>query len=305
MIYSGEAYTTSTFEHFIDGIGTAKAEYVEAKRGDVFSFEGISFNVLNPLSPTNPNPNENSVVLQFTYGTTTFLLMGDAGADTESALLAAGIPLKATILKVGHHGSTSGSTPAFLNAVRPEIALYSAGINNSYHHPAPRTISALISVETTIYGTDTTGNIDIDVSSSGYTINTGGSPVAGANSGANSLPVIIPIVPIIVQPTEPPMVQATQAPVGGAELTIVSVTSPVFKGSNATVTANTAPGASCGITVYYKSGPSSASGLGPQTADSTGQVSWTWKVGARTTSGSWRIVVYCGSATQETYFEVR
>ncbi len=295
VIYSGEPYTTSTFEHFIDAIGTARAEYVEVKRGDSFSLEGISFHVLNPTGTAfSDNPNENSVVLQFTYGTTTFLLMGDGGAEAEAAMLSVGIPLKATILKVGHHGSTSGSTPAFLNTVKPEIALYSAGINNSYHHPSSKTITALSFTGTTIYGTDKNGTIDIDVSANGYTINMGGSPVQGSNT------VTIPNIPV-----EPPMILATQAPSGNGDLTIVSVTSPVSKGSNATVVASTSPGTACTITVYYKSGPSSASGLEPQTADASGQVSWTWKVSARTTSGNWRIVVNCGSATQETYIQVQ
>jgi len=74
-------------------------------------------------------------------------------------------------------------------------------------------------------------------------------------------------------------------------LEIVSVTSPIGKGNTATLRAKTIPGADCTITVYYKSGPSSASGLYSKKADSGGSVSWSWKVGTRTTSGSWRIVV--------------
>ena len=92
-------------------------------------------------------------------------------------------------------------------------------------------------------------------------------------------------------------------------LEIVSVTSPVSSGSNATLVAQTIPGAECDITVYYKSGASTASGLYPKTADSSGRVSWTWKVGTRTTPGSWQIVVEASSGgrtcTQSTYFAVR
>jgi len=74
-------------------------------------------------------------------------------------------------------------------------------------------------------------------------------------------------------------------------LEIVSVTSPIEKGYTATLQAKTVPGAQCTITVFYKSGPSSASGLDGKTADNEGNVSWSWKVGTRTTPGSWRIVV--------------
>ena len=88
---NGELYTTSVYEHFLDAITAAKADYIELKRGDVLSQGGLDFHCLSPLSPTNPDPNENSLVLQFTYGKATFLLMGDAGAQTESSLLASGL----------------------------------------------------------------------------------------------------------------------------------------------------------------------------------------------------------------------
>jgi hypothetical protein len=91
-------------------------------------------------------------------------------------------------------------------------------------------------------------------------------------------------------------------------LEIVYVTNPVGQGYTATLEARTVPGAYCTITVYYKSGPSSASGLYPKTADSGGNVSWSWKVGTRTTPGSWQIVVtasYGGKTVSETtYFTV-
>jgi hypothetical protein len=90
---------------------------------------------------------------------------------------------------------------------------------------------------------------------------------------------------------------------------IVDVTSPVNAGANATLRALTTPGALCDITVYYKSGPSTASGLNTKTADSDGYVSWTWKVGTRTTPGSWKIVVSASydsqTASDIIYFTVQ
>jgi competence protein ComEC len=286
VITGGQPHTTSVYEHFLDGIAAAQAEYVEVKRGDVIALGGINFQVLNPVNNNNPDLNENSVVIQFKVGQTTFLLMGDSGADTEASLLSAGLPLKTDILKVGHHASTSGSTTAFLNAVQPKIALYSAGINNSYGHPAPQTIAALSAVGATIYGTDKNGTISIMVDLKGYTINT----MQGAVS-------VVPILPINTEAVSPST--------GSGALEIASVSSPVSQGANATLDAKTSPNASCAITVYYKSGPSKASGLGPKTADAGGLVSWTWKVGARTTLGSWRIEVTCNGVTKETTFMVQ
>jgi hypothetical protein len=66
---------------------------------------------------------------------------------------------------------------------------------------------------------------------------------------------------------------------------------PTAQGPDATLTARTAPGASCSIVINYKSGPSNARGLETKTGDVNGRVSWTWKVGPLTTPGSYRIDV--------------
>jgi hypothetical protein len=90
---------------------------------------------------------------------------------------------------------------------------------------------------------------------------------------------------------------------------LVSVTSPVARGHDATITVETAPAARCLITVTYKSGPSKARGLTPKNADGKGRVSWTWRVGTNTTPGTWPISIACAEgeqqATLETSFEVR
>ena len=102
---------------------------------------------------------------------------------------------------------------------------------------------------------------------------------------------------------------ATPPPIHNLSPEIVSVTSPVSPGAYATLQARAPPGAQCSIVVYHKSGPSTAQGLYNKQADMNGDVSWTWKVGTRTTPGSWRVVViatYEGKTTsQETYFTVR
>ncbi len=89
-----------------------------------------------------------------------------------------------------------------------------------------------------------------------------------------------------------------------ARVRLVSVT-PATPGSYATLVAAVSPAATCRITVHYKSGPSRAQGLGPKRS-AAGRVSWTWKVGTRTTPGRWGITVACGGAgTLQTSFVVR
>jgi hypothetical protein len=91
-----------------------------------------------------------------------------------------------------------------------------------------------------------------------------------------------------------PLVSAQQL-----QIKLVSLSSPVSPGDDATIAVQTAPNASCLITVRYKSGPSKASGLVPKTSDSKGNVSWTWRVGSRTTPGKWPITVTCSSGGRQ------
>jgi len=288
VITNGQTHTTPVYESFLDAISSTKAEYVEVKRGETIQAGNLNIQVLNPVDNTGADTNENSLVLQFRYGNTTFLLMGDAGNSTETSLIASGLKLKADLLKVGHHGSSSGSSPEFLDVVKPAVAIYFAGKNNQFNLPDPQTIAALIAVGAEVFGTDNNGTIVVTVDPSGYQIHTG-------NNGTRAQPII--------PPTNPP-----PAPITGG-LQIISVTSPIDPGATATLNAKTVPGASCTITVYSKSGTSQAQGLETKIADSNGNVSWTWKVGTRTTPGNWRIVITATingkTYTQETTYTVR
>ena len=73
--------------------------------------------------------------------------------------------------------------------------------------------------------------------------------------------------------------------------TLISLTSPIHPGAYATIIVRSRARAACTIAVYYKSGLSTAKGLTPKVAGSDGRCAWTWLVGARTTPGTWRIVV--------------
>jgi hypothetical protein len=91
---------------------------------------------------------------------------------------------------------------------------------------------------------------------------------------------------------------------------ITSVTFPSgpasgSRGDYATLTAHYRTGVSCGIVVYYKSGPSRAQGLGAKGTNGAGLVSWTWKIGTNTTRGQWPIDVTCGSVVGRTYINVQ
>lgn len=91
----------------------------------------------------NENANENSLVAKLVYGDFTLLLTGDAGLPSEATMLANALPLQATVLKVGHHGSKSSSGQPFLNAVQPQISIIQVGAENDYGHPHQEVLDRL------------------------------------------------------------------------------------------------------------------------------------------------------------------
>lgn len=118
--------------------------------------------VLWPTRAYQPGPmpgNNDSLVLRLAYRHTAALLEGDAQALAEQGMLAYGFG-PAALLKVGHHGSLSSTTPAFLEAVQPSFAAISCGRRNFYGHPRPGTLDHLQSANALTFRTDTLGETD-------------------------------------------------------------------------------------------------------------------------------------------------
>jgi len=170
VVTNGQAHTTAAYERFLDAILGSEAEYSEVQRGDTIAFGEMEFSVLNPGENMGGDLNENSMVLRLVYGQTTILFMGDAGMDAEASMMAAGLNLKADILKVGHHGSCSGTSPSFLQAVQPEVGIYTAGVDKQDGLPCAETIYVLNQREILVLGTDVNGSIIITVTGDGYRI---------------------------------------------------------------------------------------------------------------------------------------
>jgi hypothetical protein len=106
--------------------------------------------------------------------------------------------------------------------------------------------------------------------------------------------------------TAPIAATASSATASVSVVRLIRVTSPISRGNYATLVAHVTPSSvTCSIAVYYKSGKSTAAGLLPLRPAVAGRVSWTWKVGTRTTPGRWPIYVRCGTAgTLKTSFVV-
>ncbi len=107
--------------------------------------------------------NENSLITYFQAFDTTFLFMGDSGKEAEKALLKSYPSIHADVLKVGHHGSKSASSPPFIHQVHPLLGLISCGARNFYGHPASQTLETLENEAVHILDTPHHGAVSIKI----------------------------------------------------------------------------------------------------------------------------------------------
>ena len=129
-----------------------------AKQGMNFKIGEFTVTVLSYYDEFS-DENDKSLVLMAEIDGFKFLFTGDAGSDTENALLDEGINVDCDVLKVGHHGSATASSERFIKAASPKYAAISVGENNVYSHPVPRVISSLKAYGAEVFRTDENGDI--------------------------------------------------------------------------------------------------------------------------------------------------
>jgi competence protein ComEC len=124
---------------------------------------GVAIRCVGPLaSAAELKENNSSSVIRLTYGRTALLFPGDLEAKGEHELIASGADLRATILKVPHHGSHTSSSAAFITAVHPELAVISLGYHNRFHFPADEVLERYGSAGVTVMRTDEDGAVSVD-----------------------------------------------------------------------------------------------------------------------------------------------
>jgi competence protein ComEC len=158
----GIAASTQTYAGYLDAVEEHDVTLYETREGDNIAFEGVDVQVLGPPEPylASEARNENSIVLKLTHGETSFLLSGDAEDDQEAYLVEEyGPQLESTVLKAGHHGSSSSSSGGFLDAVNPEAVIVSSGYDNQYDHPTETVLQRLSDRSIPTYWTGTHGDI--------------------------------------------------------------------------------------------------------------------------------------------------
>ena len=165
-------HTTKTFANMIDAVNKAGLKIQTLKTGMSIDLgQGAEFKIFSPINSSYDELNDYSPIMKFIYGNTSFMFTADAEVLAEKEVLNKyqAADLKADVLKVGHHGSTTSTCDEFLNAVNPEAAVISVGAGNSYGHPHKEIMNKLESKKINIYRTDTLGQITI--TSDGTNIN--------------------------------------------------------------------------------------------------------------------------------------
>lgn len=153
-----------TFEALLRAADVKDTPVVAAQTGETFVLDdGVRLDILR-VGPMvgDDSTNETSIVTLLTYDQLSVLLMGDAGSAAEAELIRNGRATNAIVLKAGHHGSNGSSSEAFIRAVRPQIVVISAGLDNSYGHPHPAVLERATAAGATILRTDLMGTLEIE-----------------------------------------------------------------------------------------------------------------------------------------------
>ncbi|QSH39238.1 MBL fold metallo-hydrolase [Candidatus Kaiserbacteria bacterium] len=162
FVHSGVAHDTEENTALASLVAEKDVRSVLAKRGQVYDFgDGTTITILFPDRPVSAlESNAASIIAQVTFGKHSFLLTGDSPKMIEEYLLSlGGDQLQSTVLKVGHHGSKTSSSPLFVGFVAPEYAVLSRGCDNRYGHPHEEVIAVLNSFEIATFDTCDDGRV--------------------------------------------------------------------------------------------------------------------------------------------------
>lgn len=154
-------YTTDTkiYESFLSVVDEKNITVEYPDMGEVYSFGEAEFTIVCPDAYDYDDANDNSIGIRLVHGENSFLICGDAGEKVEDVMVHSGLNIQADVYMASHHGSAGSSSEEFLRGVAPEVVVISAGLGNSYGHPAKRVMEAVEDIEADIYRTDLQGEI--------------------------------------------------------------------------------------------------------------------------------------------------
>lgn len=158
-VYSSmAACTLGVFRHFQRTVEKRGGKIEAPAPGTAFPLGSATVTVLGPQKHYDVL-NNMSMVVRVNYGSTGFLVEGDAQQDAEADMIASGLPMRGTVLRVGHHGSNDATGAALLDAVKPKYAVIATGAGNAFGHPHRRLLELLKKHDVKIYRTDEDGTV--------------------------------------------------------------------------------------------------------------------------------------------------
>jgi competence protein ComEC len=171
---------TAEAEKFFQEIKEKKIYYRILRRGDVLEADKYKIYVFHPYDEffadsqrgAFSGENSASMVLKYESDDVSVLFTGDIETEAEESLTPLGKPLKSNIIKVPHHGGRTSSSAGFIKAVNPQIAVISAGRNNSFNHPHKETIERYKAAGVNIYRTDIDGAVTVVLQDKSFEIQT-------------------------------------------------------------------------------------------------------------------------------------
>lgn len=169
--------TSSVFEKMLDALEECDVDTTIVWADDVDHIEWddeVEIKVLSPWEGNDYDLNNISIMLKVSYGNTSIMLTGDAETYAERIALdnCGENEFKATVLKIGHHGSSTSTGKAFFEAVDPEIAVIQLGADNDYGHPHREIRELLKEWGGPVYRTDFNGTIHVTLDGNGYSVET-------------------------------------------------------------------------------------------------------------------------------------
>ncbi len=153
----------TTYGELLDAIKASGARRITCdSAAPPMNIAGVSVRCVGPLHDVREQKHNNSsMVLRLAYGREAFLFAGDVEAKGEREMISSAADLGATFLKVPHHGSPTSSSPAFIRAVHPGVAIVSLGYLNRFHFPAPEVIQRYADQRIDVLRTDDDGAISV------------------------------------------------------------------------------------------------------------------------------------------------
>ncbi|WZL73883.1 ComEC/Rec2 family competence protein [Clostridiaceae bacterium 35-E11] len=155
------SHTSKTYKDVLIAIKNKKLKIEVPTVGTKFQVGDAEGMILAPNANAYEDLNNYSIVIKLTHGDNTFLFTGDAEKISEEEMMNKRFDLSADVLKLGHHGSHSSTTPKFLDRVNPQYAVIMVGKENDYKHPHKEVMDQLKDKGIKVYRTDQNGTIVI------------------------------------------------------------------------------------------------------------------------------------------------